>query len=244
MIRRSFSVHRNWKSRVFTVALCCAMFPISASFAEDFAPANGVGSKAVLFSFSGLANLGAGAINGGIGGKYFFTEAIAGRAGLQFLTASEGELPANPIAGSSVKEGSRSATQFGLNLGAEYHFIKSRVSPFFGGELSFSTMGTSHDYPLVGTGSQVTVNNSVGGETIDGQSYKAGLGFGIAALGGVEFFITKEISLGAEYQLGYKLKSRYEEKDINQNPPAQTKAGGIHSFGITNAGLLTLAIYF
>jgi hypothetical protein len=209
--------------------LLAATVPVATRASDDVSPSLGIGSKAILFSFSGLSFLGAGAFNGGIGGKYFLWESMAIRGSLQFLTASK----STPGA---TTDGSTSATQFGLGGAVEYHFLKTRVSPYVGGGISFSTTATTDKS---NTSPQVTVKNRTAGEIIGSTTYLAGTGFGINGLGGIEFFITKELSLAAEYQLGYSLLSRADEVGTTT-----TKNGSLSTFGITATGLLTLACYF
>ena len=62
---------------------------------------------------------------------------------------------------------------------------------------------------------------------------------GVGGLAGVEFFVTKGVSLGAEYRLGWDLKSLY-----NQTSPSATAAGNINSFGLSSSGGLTVSIKF
>jgi opacity protein-like surface antigen len=240
MIRCRFSSVRNWKTKVLFTALCCTMLPISAFAEGEVAPTIGVGSKAILFSFNGLAILGAGAFNGGIGGKYYLMENLAARGGLQFLTVSR-SIPANPPVGITGTDGSQSAFQLGLNAAVEYHLSKSRVSPYVGGGFLFLTTTTNNKTAVQGALASVETQNAANGETIDGVPYYAGLNFGLMALGGIEFFITNEISLGAEYQLGYNLNSRYNQKIVNG---LETKVGNTNTIGIKATGLLTLAVYF
>jgi len=220
--------------------LFCAMIPLSACLAEDVGSQVALNSKAVLFDFSGLSVLGAGAFEGGFGGKYFLTDVLALRGSLQFLTASQSN-PANPPAGVTGTDGSSSATQFGLSAAAEYHLLKTRVSPYVGGGLSFSSTSTENKTAVTGTTPQTTVKNSGAGQSVGGTTYFAGFNFGVGGLAGIEFFITKEVSLAAEYQLGYSLLSRYDQETVGG---ATIKEGSLNSFGISATGLLTLAFYF
>lgn len=225
-------------NRLFAL-LFCAMIPFSTCLAEDVGSQVALNSKAVLFDFSGLSVLGAGAFEGGFGGKYFLTDVLALRGSLQFLTASQ-SVDANPPAGTTGTDGSTSATQFGLSAAVEYHLLKTRVSPYVGGGLMFSTTSTQSKPPVTGATAQTTTKNRIAGETIGGVTYNAGLNFGVNGLAGVEFFITKEVSLAAEYQLGYSILSRYDQ-DVGGTT---TKVGSLNSFGISATGLLTLAFYF
>ena len=232
-MKHCFRSNRRILSTV-SALLLCTMIPLSTCLAEEIAPSIGLHSKAMLFSFSGLSVLGAGAFEGGFGGKYYLMENIAIRGSLQFLTASA----STP---GTITDGDTSATRFGLSAAAEYHLLKTRVSPYVGGGLSFSTTSTS-DKNAVNTagGTQTTTKNKIGGESIGGKTYLGGTGFGINGLAGVEFFIAKEVSLSAEYQLGYSLLSEADQVAGT----VTTKAGSINTFGITATGLLTLAFYF
>jgi len=234
-------------SHSVSLALLLMMASIPAFAADEVTPANGAGSKAVLFTFSGLSFLGAGAFNGGIGAKYYLTDPIALRASLQFLTASATILPS--AAGQS--NGSSSATRFGLTAAAEYHFLKTRVSPYAGAGLNFALTSTNHIAPYTTT-SKVTTKNLRTGETFNGTTYVGGYTFGINGLGGIEFFITKDISLAAEYQLGYALIAQADEEQTTATTVGTTttenkittKFGNTSIFGITNTGFLTLSVYF
>jgi opacity protein-like surface antigen len=228
------SGRKNTLSKKLIAMFFCAAVPISTCIAaDDVTPSIELNSKAMLFSFSGLSVLGAGAFNGGFGGKYFIMNSMALRGSLQFLTASQ-STPANPTG----TDGSSSVTQLGLSAMAEYHLLKTRVSPYVGGGLSFSSTSTTDKAVVNGPGAQTTIKN--GPVTLGGVTYSGGLNFGINALAGVEFFITKDISLAAEYMLGYSLFSRY---DLVAGATT-TNEGSLSSFGISASGLLTLAFYF
>ena len=61
----------------------------------------------------------------------------------------------------------------------------------------------------------------------------------------MEFFLYKELSLGAEYQLGFGIASNKDvETTITGTPTTTTKGGSGNGFGIQNAGVVTLAVYF
>jgi hypothetical protein len=215
---------------------------VSVAFAEDFTTSIGSGAKAMLFSFSGLQNLGADAYNGGFGAKYFLTGPIALRGTLIFGMATQND-PTTLSPGGT--DGSESASKFGLNIGGEYHLSVNRVSPYVGGEVGFSTKSTKVVAPInVANGPQVTTENSQTAVL----GYTPGTGIDIGALGGVEFFITKEISLGAEYRLGIGWTSMPDQKVTTvigtTTTTNTTKTGTRMDLGIQNSGALTLAVYF
>jgi hypothetical protein len=229
------------KARLMAGVLAVAM-AVSFAFAEDVTPSIGAGSKGMIFSFSGLSNLGVNNFNGGLGGKYFLSEALALRASLMFAHAGQEDL-ANPPTGAVGTDGSRSATEFGITLGAEYHLLKSRVSPYVGAELGFSSASTEQKSagsaipPAVYT--QTVTKNATGGLL----GYYGGSTLGIAALIGVEFFVTKELSLAGEYQLGYGMSARADQEVTTGPTTTTTKTGATTGIGISTTAL-TLAVYF
>jgi hypothetical protein len=205
-----------------------------AAWSQDVTPSIGAGSKAALFTFSGLANLGAGAYNGGIGGKYYLMDMLALRASLLFGFEDQGILA--PAAGGTA--GDVNAFSVGLNVGGEYHLLKTRVSPYVGATIGFKSISTSQKDAVPTGTAQTTIENA----PITG--YVPGFNFNIAALGGVEFFIVKELSLSAEYQLGYSMTAPYDQKTTNAGVTLTVKNGLYSAVGITAVGALTLAFYF
>ena len=203
------------------------------------------GSEAMLFTFDGFSTLRAGDFEGGIGGKYFIGSKTALRLGLEFARASE-DVPANPPAGVSGTDGEQSATRFGVSAALEYHFRMRRVTPYFGGGIGFANTSTKRTTAEVGSPppAQDKTENEQNGENINGVTFLGGNQFDIFGLAGVEFFLFNEVSLGAEYRLGFFSSSRADEKVSSGNLTTTTKVGGSTGFGISNSGLLTLAVYF
>jgi hypothetical protein len=214
---------------------------VAVSFAfGEVVPEISTASKAVLFSFSGLSALGAGAYNGGIGAKYYLMDPLAIRASLAFGTASQTVASSLESGG---EDGENSGMLIGVSAGAEYHLTFDRVSPFFGGEINFSTQSTKSVAPInTANGPKVTSTNT--GPIL---GYTPGNNFSISGIGGVEFFITNEISLAAEYQLGWQLPMGYKAKVKSEgatDTETTIEVEGVSRFGITNSGTLTLAVYF
>ena len=230
--------------RVTLVAMIVIGMCGSALVAQDIVPIVGHGSRALLFSFSGLANLGAGTFDGGIGGRYYLSEALSVRGGLQLASASQ-TTPANAPSGQQGIDGSTSASSFGLSGAAEWHMGKSRVIPFVGAGLMYSH--TTTESKTVETGNpppdQTTRKNRGTGENVNGVTYVSGTLFQIFGLAGVEFFLTKELSLSAEYQLGYGSVTRPDQEVSSGSTTTTTKMGSGTGLGISTAGSLTLAVY-
>jgi opacity protein-like surface antigen len=209
----------------------------SMSFGQDVVPGPSAGSKGFLFSFSGLSNLGAGTYEGGLGAKLYLSDYSAVRVGVQ-LGLSSTKTPPNPPAGWQSADATTSDNTFGVGGAIELHFTKSRVSPYFGVGIMFSTRSTesktSAVAPAGGTLTQTTTKNDNGSTAIS-----------IGALLGVEYYITNGVSLSAEYQLGFTSTSNKDlEVTTTGSPTVTTKRGSSTSIGIANSGLLTLAIYF
>jgi hypothetical protein len=117
------------------IALILALF-VCTSFAQKDGPFVGTGSKAVLFSFSGLNTLGANNFDGGAGMKFFLTSPMALRVGIM-VNMSGTTIPANPRTGETGIDGSTSSTSFGEEAALEYHLTTSRATPYLGGGIGF-----------------------------------------------------------------------------------------------------------
>lgn len=220
----------------------------SVSFAQEVVPSITAGSAGILYEFSGLAYLGASSYMGGIGGKLFLSDRMAVRVALQFQYAKD-NYAANPPSGYKGMDGYRSGTTFGLLAGIEYHLAKGRVSPYIGAGALFSTTSTDRKPAIYGTGtlSQPEYKNELGGYTISNINFTPGTTFGAAGIIGVEFFLYKELSLGAEYQITFGMTSYKDQED--SAPGYQTVithptlSSGM-KLGIFNDGKLILTVYF
>ncbi|MGE5683078.1 MAG: outer membrane beta-barrel protein [Bacillota bacterium] len=226
---------------IFFVLSFCAN---SIVFAQDeVRPDFSNRRTALLFTFSGLANLGAGDFEGGIGGKLFFSPNLALRAGLSFARASE----TNPFQNNNNTPGQdeeKTATGFGINAALEYHVLTTRVSPYMGVGVGLSTLSTESKNAVAANANQTTIKNNRQGETIGGQNYLAGTTVSVFALIGAEFFLYKELSLAAEYRIGFSSTSRSDQEVSVANQTTTTSQGSVSRIGIDNQGFLTLAFYF
>lgn len=208
----------------------------SLSFSQEEKPFIEKKSRALLFEFSGLDNLGANSFNGGIGGKYFLKSNMAIRAGLQFMNISEDD----PFQGNGGIDGEAQATEFGISAALEVHLTSKRVSPYYGGGLALAFTSTESKSAEADPADQVTIKNNRNGEF----GYYGGTEFTIYGLVGVEVFVLRNLSLAAEYRLGFSHISRKDEEATLGNTTVTTKLGSIRAIGIASAGVLTLAVYF
>jgi hypothetical protein len=234
---------RTRRVTVLCVLTAFLIIPASVSFGQDFTTSVGQGAKALLFSFDGLANLGAREFNGGIGGKYFLTDPLALRIGIPFAFVNQ-SVPANPPAGVAGTDGSISGMRLGISGAVEYHLLKTRVSPYVGGGLGFTFTSTTIKPPATGAASQGKIEGAVIPDSVLGNAFVPGIGFNIGAIGGVELFIIKELSLSAEYQLGYSMLARADEKSTSGTQTTTLKMGTLTNIGISATGVITMSVYF
>ncbi len=231
------------KKTVFFLAIL--VIAGSVAFGQDVVPSINAGSMGVLFQFSGLANIGAGAYQGGIGGKYYLTDRTAIRVAAQFQYAKD-NLPANPPTGTRGTDGYRSGTTFGLLAAIEYHLGKGRARPYIGAGALFSTTSTDEKDAVWAPNPQTETKNGFNGLTLSNINFIPSTTLGFAALFGVEFFLYKELSLSAEYQLMYGMMS-FKDRVVTQGAttvttPSPTGTGS--RMGIFNDGSVILTVYF
>jgi hypothetical protein len=223
--------------RKLATVITILMLVGSVASGQDAVPGPSAGSKGMLFSFSGLANLGAGTYEGGLGLKLYLSDYTAVR-GIVLFGLSSTTTPVNAPAGWSSVDATTSDNTFGVGGAIELHFTKSRISPYIGGGILFATRSTESktgdSAPAGGILSQTTTKNANGATSIS-----------IGGLLGVEYYITSGVSLSAEYQIGFTSSSNKDlEVSTPGTPTVTTKRGSSTAIGINNSGLLTLAVYF
>ncbi len=217
----------------FLCLLVLVLVLCSFAFGQE-KPNFDAGSKALLFEWSGFSDLGANAYMGGIGGKYFISPLMGVRGALQFSHMKMTN-PFNPVPGTNQtgKDGESTASLFGLAGAVEVHLSAQRVSPFFGGGISFQTTSTEEKDMVTDPNPQTTTKNANG--------YNE---FAIFGLVGVEFFLYKQmISLAAEYDIGYAKRSYKDEEITSASTTVTYKQGSGSFYGIENSGMITLAVY-
>ena len=221
--------------KFFTLFIVFFLFS-SISFGQENNKYFKNGSKAFLFEFNGLDNLSANSFNGGIGGKYYLDTYMAVRGGVQFVSINEDY----PFQGTGGADGEAEASQYGIFGAIEMHLNNSQVSPYWGGGLGISFTSTESKSTEADPIDQETIKNNRDGEF----GYFGGTEFNIFGLLGVEIFILKNLSLAAEYRLGYSTLSRHDEEVTQGNVTVTTKQGSLDELGIESSGVLTLAVYF
>jgi len=222
------------------VLLAVITFVSSLAFAQGDSsssdPGSAAGDKGILFQFSGLNVLGAGAYNGGFGAKIFLSDYMAVR-GVISLGISSSKTPANPPTGQVGVDGENSSSTFGIGGAIEIHLTKSRISPFIGGGVMLTTRSTESKpaaYGAPGVPINQTVTKNAGGYTE----------FSFGGILGVEYYVTDGVSLSAEYLVGVALTSNKDIEVTTATTTTTTAQGSSTNIGITNGGTLTLAVYF
>jgi opacity protein-like surface antigen len=220
---------------LFSIIIIVSSLSLAAG--ENQVPGPRAGSAGILFQFSGLDALGAGAYNGGLGAKLFLSDYTAVR-GVICLSLSSTKIPANPPTGQVGVDGSTSSNVFGVGGAIELHLTKSRISPYIGGGVMLTTRSTENktsDVSPTAAGISQTVTKNANGYTQ----------FSFGGILGVEYFITDGVSLSAEYLIGVALTSNKDvEVTTTGTPTVTTPQGSSTNIGITNGGTLTLAVYF
>jgi opacity protein-like surface antigen len=175
------------------------------------------GSKALVFQFNGLSNLGLGTYNGGIGMRYYLKDKLALRPGLE-LGLSQDKTKAG-ISGYS--DDKVTDMGFGLSLALEKHMTPVQsISPYIGAGAGFNISNNKHEYsvssnPTTGTTLKVT---------------DKGMGFGVFGLAGFEWGFTNSVTLGGEYRLGLNIGSGKTETE--RQGQATVTSNDSSSFGV------------
>jgi opacity protein-like surface antigen len=211
--------------------LVCTLIVGGLAYAGDNSmPKQKSGDKAFLFTLNGLSNIGAGSYQGGVGGLYYVSDGNAIRLSLGFgtsTTTTKYTGTANP----NFADQKVSTMSFSI-MPAFIHdiSISGAVQAYIGGQLMFGTSSTTTE----------NVNFAANTKVKDSETF-----FGIAGLAGVEWFAWDNISLAAEYVLGYQTSSGTHET-TNGGTTTSTDAPTTTGFGMGSASSanLTVAIYF
>ncbi|MCU0606400.1 MAG: hypothetical protein MUF78_03015 [Candidatus Edwardsbacteria bacterium] len=218
--------------------LVLAMLAIAANaFAADAAQGIEKGDKALLFSARGFEDHGFGG-HYDFGMKYYVAKGLAIRPVLKFVYQSQSnEIPPDS-GGPAVYRWHRtcddtktSVTGFGLDLGVEKSvYTSGAVNVHAGGLLgmTFSSYGRDSAQTIYYTNNGTVVAGDGGRDSWKDEGSATTLE--IAGLLGAEWFITDNVTLGAEYHLGLSRYSEGEDK-------------GEFSDGTDNGGAVILTTY-
>ena len=151
--------------------------------------------------------------------KYYLKDDLALRLGLGYNSNRQKVFRKDSLAGiaevefDSVYSHGAVAVSFGIEKHIDH---LKRLDPYFGAELGLQFISKEK------TSWNEIRTESAGITTIEGERViDGGFGMGIFGLVGFNYFITKSISLGAEYRFGYnylKTGGNYKESEITTPP--------------------------
>jgi hypothetical protein len=230
----------------FAGALAIVLGFASATYAQDAAATDNVirpltksGSAAMLFTLGGFgtfgvaapviatapngSNFGGGNTASGAGLRYFFADDMALRVLIAFGSTSTGA--------DSLTSGAVSTLLFGIGAGVEWHMRPLySTSPYIGVQIGFVSA------------SQTTTNrvpNTSGGKDVDTKISASQ--FNAALLAGFDWFFTRGIAIGAEYQLGFATTSSSTTvAGTTANNPSTTGIG----IGLASGASVHAVVYF
>jgi outer membrane protein W len=208
---------RSIAKSVFALFMVAGLASLSFAQDDDMArPLTKSGSAAFVFNLSGFGTFGmsaqpigtvsAGTTNqtvAGAGMKYYISDGGAIRILLAFATNDNG---------ATDDASSVTGMQFGLGAAYEHHFGPLySTSPYIGGGITYAMASQTS-----GTGT--------------GESKMSGSQLGIGAIAGFDWYFTKGLALGAEYNLRYVMNSSSMEsggQDAGDQPsPSSIGIGG------------------
>lgn len=187
--------------------------------------------KAILFTFSGLSNLGVTNYNAGpatgVGAKIFNAAGtMAYRPCILFGMSSTEE---DPDIDDYVGE-KESATSFGVMFDVIKHLNKNAITPYIGGGAGFMKMSQSTESGHMEDDDPDETKRSISGLTLRG-------------ILGVEWFVKKNISLSGEYRLAFTKGSQENKSKFGGADDWNKSSASETEIGIGSSGLFTLAIY-
>ncbi len=151
------------------------------------------GSTALLFTLTGLGEIGASDFMGGVGFNHFLGDDVALRAGIGFSNSSETTKPT-----SESTESVESSTSFAIAPGIRFNLARNNnIAMYVGGQVAFGmTSGAT----------------KVAGEETESNSSTM---LGVGAFAGAEWFPWNNVSLGLEYGLGFSTESGKSKQGTN-----------------------------
>lgn len=188
-------------------------------------------NQAILFTFSGLSNLGVTNYNAGpaagVGAKIFNAAGtMAYRPCVVFgMSSTEDDPDIEDYVGEK-----ESTSTFGILVDVIKHVNKNNITPYYGAGVGFVKQSESDESGHM--------------EDDDPDETKSSTsGFSIRGILGVEWFVKKNISFSGEYRVSFTKGSQENKSkmggadDWNKSSTSQT------NIGIGSSGLFTIAIY-
>lgn len=169
------------------------------------------GTKALVFQFSGLSDLGLSGYQGGIGARYYFQDGMALRPGIDIGISSSKDKTEDP-------ELKNTGTTLGLSLAVEKHLAGAKsISPYIGAGAGFHYGKDKEEQGSAEATDKLTTVN-------------------VAALAGFEWGFTESLSLGGEYSLGFATGSHKTEHKANNTTVTTVDESGM-MVGVSTASV-------
>lgn len=208
------------------VALAVMLVGVTAQAAEVPTSA---GDKAMIFTFSGLANLSLADPNNeyGMGVRYYIADGMAVRAGLTVGMDTRTDESNTP----GTADTENKCTDYGLSAALEMHRegACSSVSPYFGVGVNVLMSSEKDTRPLSGTPAETWTETD--SETA----------FGAFGIVGFEWAFSNCMTLGGEYQLGLQSSSGDTETDAGTSVTTDKFSTSVIGFQTSS---LYLSVYF
>ncbi len=212
--------------KLITIALVLLLVPFLLQ-AQDASSKRSAGDKALLFSLNGLGNLGAGNYMGGVGFKYYFSNTMALRASLGFGSSSE----TKKAPSSSQADEKTTDMAFSIAPGIVVDLVhNSAVVGYVGGQIMYTMSSNTVENPnyVKDTKTEVTGNT-----------------FGAGVFLGAEWYPWNNVSLSAEYLLGFSTTSGKNKVTIGStttetDAPSSTDI----ALGSANSASFTVSFYW
>ena len=177
----------------------------------------------------------------GVYGKKYISDTNAYRLGVNLdLSSLKTNQPGTPGTG-ALESTTVNNTDIGLSAGIEYRKGKGRLQGFYGPMVGIGIGSYSTKYAYNGTPNTEAHLESIDGSTIN---------FGLGGFAGVEYFISKQIAVGTEFNIMLKYSSTGRSTDKYQGSP-DVKGGSSSeiSFGFGQSafapcGRLYVSLYF
>ena len=223
--------------KLITALIPCILFAAGApAHAQDSWAGVRKGGEALVFTLSGLSNLGpqeAGSgdslgVAGGVGMKFWLTDRLAVRGILGFTLNSQTDKA------TVAQQSDEKTTITGITVmpGIQFNMVKvGQGFGYVGGQLAFVYIKYNVDN-----------TNKVPGFNIE----SSGTGFGVGGFMGIEYFLWESVSLSAEYQLMFATTSGKDKQTVPGT--ASTESDRPSETMITlksgSSAALTLSMYF
>jgi len=212
--------------KILLIAFCASMFAASTSNAQNLKQSGGEKNLQVMFAPLGGSPIG---IDGIAYRKFNATGNRAWRVNVFIGLSNETEVVGQPVdtgsfaTGGGVPEADKktSGMTFSLRPGYEWHHAGTeRLSPYGGIELLFSMTTAKVETDTVvdnGTSSAVATDYVV--LTKEQKGKGASTSFGLNLVAGADYYIAKNLSLGAELGFGFSMTSHpdIESEGFNVN---------------------------